>query len=503
MGAILTLLRRSLKAAWRRRWLGVIIAWVVCVLGWIGVSLVPDQYESYARLYVNSDAVLTPLLKDIAVDSSPDQELRVLQATLLNRPNIESLISKTDLDLTVSGPAEREALVTRLMADITVRPDPKFNVFSIQYSNSNPKLARDVVQTLLTIFIDNATAGNRREMENARIFLEHQISSYEQQLRSLEQRRAEFQAKYPGVALVDGDTSGASSGNPLAELQQHILDTQNSLQDKAALVAALKKELDSTPPTLPEVAGGGPGAPTTLAEAEARLQMLRLQYTDQFPGVIAAEQQVAALKASPTHGAAAHSMPNPGYESLKLRIIDLSAEIAGLQRQLIALQNDQTRFNELQRERPALIAEYENLDRSSGVLRKDYDELMARLQSADIGEAADTQADQVQIRIIDPPDVPRIPYAPNRLMLVSAVLAVGLLAGLAVPILLAQVDRSFWVVEDLRSLGLPVLGGISMLASISWRRRFMAATSFAIALIVLIGLYGGLMIRLLRASAAV
>lgn len=362
MGAIFTLLRRSLKAAWRRRWLGVAIAWVVCLAGWIGISVIPNQYLAGARLYVNTDAVLTPLLKDLAVNSSPNSELRLLQATLLSRPNVETLISKTDLDLTVSSPEQRDALVNSLMRTITVTPDPKLNVFSIQYSDANPKLARDVVQTLLTIFVDNATGGNRREMENARIFLEHQISSYEQQLRGSEARRAEFRAKYPGVSVVDTDAGAgaADAGNPLTALQSKILDTQNSLQDKTALAAALQKELDNTPPTLPEAAAiGGPGAPTTFAGAEERLAMLRLRYTDQFPDVIMAQQEVDAFKASPTHGAAAgRSLPNPAYGALKLKIIDLNADISSLQRQLTGLQDQQTKFQQLQRERPSLVAEY-------------------------------------------------------------------------------------------------------------------------------------------------
>ncbi len=508
MGAIFTLLRRSLKAAWRRRWLGVAIAWVVCLLGWIGVSQVPNQYLSSARLYVNTDAVLTPLLKGLAVDSSPGTELRVLQATLLSRPNVETLISKTDLDLTVGDATQRDALVAALMSEIAVKPDPKLNVFSIEYSNPNPKLARDVVQTLLTIFIENATGGNRRDMENARIFLEHQISSYEQQLRNSEASRAAFRIKYPGVSVVDTDAGGA--GNPLTVLQGHIDDTQNQLTDKTTLVAALVKELKETPQSLPDAAGaGGEGGaaaagPTTLAGAEQKLALLRMRYTDQFPGVINAQRDVDAFKAMPGHGhGGARSVPNPGYETLKLRIIDIEADIASLKRQLDALQGEKTKFEKLQAEQPNLVAQYQDLDRGYAILRKNYDDLLARLQSADIGEAADTQADQVQIRIIDPPEIPRIPVAPNRLLLVSAVLAAGLIAGVTVPLLLSQLDRSFWVVEDLRSLGLPVLGGISMLTGISWRRRFISVTGFAVALIVLIGLYGGLIVRLLRATATV
>ena len=102
---------------------------------------------------------------------------------------------------------------------------------------------------------------------------------------------------------------------------------------------------------------------------------------------------------------------------------------------------------------------------------------------------------------MDPPVIPRIPSGPNRLLLISIVLVAGIAAGVAVPMLLAQLDRSFWVVEDLRSLGLPVLGGISLLSSIPWRRRLLAVTSFGIAVVVLISLYGGLVLRLLRATA--
>ncbi len=88
-----------LRAAWRRRWIGVIIAWWICGLGWVGVYLVPNQFESSARLYVDADAILTPLLKGLAADSAPNSQLEVLQRTLLSRPNLEKLISKTDLDL--------------------------------------------------------------------------------------------------------------------------------------------------------------------------------------------------------------------------------------------------------------------------------------------------------------------------------------------------------------------------------------------------------------------
>ena len=66
--------------------------------------MIPNQFESSARLYVDADAILTPLLRGIAAESAPTTQLEILQRTLLSRPNLEKLISKTDLDLTVNSP---------------------------------------------------------------------------------------------------------------------------------------------------------------------------------------------------------------------------------------------------------------------------------------------------------------------------------------------------------------------------------------------------------------
>src|SRR5215469_11046427 len=206
MDSLKVLLEQYARAAWRRRWVGMFVAWLICGVGWVGVYLVPNQFESSARLYVDADAILTPLLKGLAADSAPSSQLEVLQRTLLSRPNLEKLISKTDLDLTVTGLSDRERLLQELSSEIQVKPQTK-NLFTITYRNRSPKLAHDVVQTLLTIFVESATGSNRTDMENARRFLEHQISSYEQQLRAAEKRRAEFRAKYADI-LPSGEGQG-------------------------------------------------------------------------------------------------------------------------------------------------------------------------------------------------------------------------------------------------------------------------------------------------------
>src|SRR5580700_7164421 len=256
MDSVRTMLLTYLRAAWRRRWLGVVVAWLVCCVGWVGTYAIPNQFESNARLFVDADAILTPLLRGIAADSAPTTQLEILQRTLLSRPNLEKLISKTDLDLTLNSPSDRERLLSRLATDIKVTPQTK-NLFTIYYRDKSPKLAHDVVQTLLTIFVESATGGSRTDMENARRFLERQIQSYEQQLRAAEKRRADFRVRY--IEILPADNNPNVPALEGARNQAQALE--GKLQDTLISRDALKQEVENTPPMLVVETGGPNGYP--------------------------------------------------------------------------------------------------------------------------------------------------------------------------------------------------------------------------------------------------
>lgn len=508
------LLFQYLRAAWRRRWIGVIIAWLVCGLGWAAVYSIPNQYESTTRLYVDADAVLTPLLHGLAAESAPTTQLEILQRTLLSRPNLEKLVSKTDLDLTLDNASDRDRLLTRLGNQIKVNPQTK-NLFTITYRDKSPKLAHDVVQTLLTIFVESATGGSRADMENARRFLANQIQSYEQQLRAAEQRRAEFRSRYIEILPADNSPNVPA----LEGARNQVVALDGRLQDAVTARAALKQELQTTQQMLvvePGGPNGGPAGRTRLQDAQDQLRVLLLKDTEQHPDVVAQRKLIESLKNASADKAASaaaparettstprRSLPNPIYDQLKVKLVDADASVVSLQRQRDEAVRYRDRLEKIQQEQPGLIAEYQNMDRDYNVLRRNYEELLDRLQSANIAQAADTQADKVKLQVIDPPEVPRLPVAPNRMLLVTGVLLGGLMTGAGMTVLFGQLDRSFSTADALRALGLPVLGGISILGFIPLRRRLMAALRFATAVAVLVCVYGGIVVHILRSAALI
>ena len=192
------------------------------------------------------------------------------------------------------------------------------------------------------------------------------------------------------------------------------------------------------------------------------------------------------------------------FEQLKVRLVENDAVVASLQRQIADGLKERDRLQDIARGAPGLQAEYLNMNRDYEVLRKNYDDLVARRESMRISTAADAESDKVKIQVIDPPSVPQVPIAPKRVLLVTAVLAAGLAAGAGLALLLVQLDQSFHSLEDLRDLGFPVVGGVSMLAaSIPFARRLFTFASFGLALAVPAVVYGGLMIRLLKPGGTI
>ena len=546
MNTIFVMVRRVVKAAWRYRWAAVALAWMICGAGWAYVYTIPNSYEASARLYVDADAVLTPLLRGLAIDNSLGSQLDVLQRTLLSRPNLEKLVSNTDLDLSVTGPADLEALVGALANDIKITPQTR-NLFTITYRNTNPKLAFDVVQTILTTFIESKTGNNRSEMENAGLFLQQQISAYERQLRDAEKKKADFRAKY--LDLLPMGETGATGLDQATAKVQHL---QGELADELSKRDMLNRELASTPAmvvTDTGAAGGAaPGSPAAIAlnprvvEAQRALDDLLLTRTENHPDVVLARKHLEEIKASvakeaaeiasetaaakaaaapksakpgsgtptgtsgaplaagaaaaPDAAANSRQVPNPIYEQLKVRMFESESTLSSLQRQIADATRERDRLDEMARSAPGIQAEYINLNRDYDVLQSNYKELLSRREEMKIGAAADADADKIKMQVIDPPQVPQNPVAPKRAMLLSAVLAIGVAAGAALAVLLVQFDQSFHTIDELRDLGLPVAGGISLLNVAVTRGRLASVFAFGMALMLLGALYAGLIYRL-------
>jgi polysaccharide chain length determinant protein (PEP-CTERM system associated) len=480
-----------LHAVWRHKWLGVATAWLVCTAGWIGVALVPTKYESSARVYLNADPLLTPLLKGLAADTDPTRQLDFMQRTLLSRPNLEQLVRLTDLDIGVTNAEQKEALYKRLASDVAVAP-VTLNLLTLSYRDQDPNTAKNVVQALLTIFAEKTAGSSRADMDNAQRFLDSEINSYRDQLRAAEKRRSELAQKYPDIVSNRAPDSAADGDGSLSRLDQTravVARLKLDLADAVTKRDAMQKALAAVPAMLsvdraPQViVTGGRLSPIDerLQELRRNLDTMLLKYTEDHPDVKATRKQMAQIEAEAAKasggagksggGTSKGEVANSVYEQIKLRLVDAEAAVAAVQRRLDEAQSDEERIQKVAASAPGVLAQAQDLDRDYSILKRNYQELVARREATAIANAADTKTEKIQFRIVDPPQVPILPAAPNRPMLVSMVLLFGIGGGLAVPLALTQIDRSFATIGQLRNLGLPILGSVSRLSLGAARRR--------------------------------
>src|SRR5262249_32165707 len=147
--------------------------------------------------------------------------------------------------------------------------------------------------------------------------------------------------------------------------------------------------------------------------------------------------------------AARSTAPNPVYEQLQLQIVALDGTIASLEERLTHDQSDVEKWTKLAAYVPEVGAQMAKLNRDYDIIKRQYDALVSRRESARIGGEVEAKTPAMQFRIIAPPEAPTYPVAPNRPLLLSVVLLAGIGAGGAFAFLLAQTDDS---VLDVRQL---------------------------------------------------
>lgn len=488
------MLRTHLVGLWQRRWSIIVVIWIVCLLGWAAVAMLPDRYTSTAQVYVDTSTVLAPLMRGLAVQPDAPREIEAMRRTLLARPNLERLLRMTDLDLGANTPVEREELlahVTRNLQVTTVQ-----DLYLVSYTDPDPVLAQRVVESLLQIFVEENLGNNRRDLETSRRFVETQVDQYEQQLREAEQRLAEFQQAHANEL---GARDNAQARLQTAEFEIRRLETE--VQAAIWRRDQLRTELSSIPETIDATRAAGPGSPAALRVAELRTQLesLRLTYTETHPDVIAtrrllAQAEAALARAPDGAGGTGPRQPNPAYERVKGELDRIELDLAARERQLELQRAELAQLRALATEVPQVQAELTQLNRDYGVLLRNYDELLARRESTRLAQRMSTETTHGEFRIVEPPLVPARPSGPNRLLLSAAVLVAGIAAGVSLALLRNTLTDSFATIPQLRdTFGLPVLGSISPARNgIARRLKAIEVSALASTFLMLLALFGAL-----------
>jgi polysaccharide chain length determinant protein (PEP-CTERM system associated) len=508
MAELTALVLTFLKAIGKYRWYAVAIAWVVAVVGWAVVYRLPNDYQASARVYVDTQSILKPLMSGMTTTPNVEQQVMFMRRTLISRPNVERVLRMVDLDIKAKDTKEHERQVDELMTAIKVTGTERDDIYTISYNNENPKLGKDVVQSLLTIFVEGSFGGKKQDSEKAVQFIDDQIKMYEERLAAGENALKDFKIRHLSVLPRQGADYSSTLGDLSDKLNQARLELLEAEQARNAIKRQIAGE--DMAPVAEQQNINNPEIDGRIATLEKQLDGLRMQYTEEHPDIVAAKRLIGTLqqrKKDEAKKMARSGDPGMNYSPMLQQMnVALSVEearVASLKARVGEYSARLERLRAQSTQAPEMEAQLAQLNRDYAINKDNYEKLVQRREAAKLSGDLSSATDMMSFRVIDPPTVPQTPAGPNRLRYYAIVFAAALMAGLGSAFLMSQIRPTFLSQHSLREVtGVPILGSIGM----NWteqqrssRRRRLYAFGMAVA--SLITAFGGVMtVTLLRAG---
>jgi len=504
MQDVLAQLFSYLAGVWRFRWVGLLAAWLVAIAGWGWVYQMPQQYEATARIHVDTNSILRPLMRGLAVQPDINQRVQLMSRTLLSRPNLEKLTRMTDLDLQVQTEKQKEQLFSALKGSISLSGDRRnFSLYSLSYYHADRDVAKKVVQALITVFVESAMGGKRSDSSDAQSFLDKQITEYESRLVEAEKKLASFKQKHAGV--LPGDAGGYYQR--LISAKEEHSQARLRLNEMSNRRNELKRQLSGEQPVFLS-SGGGESSSSSLDgrihTLKAKLDELLSRYTERHPEVVQIRALIESLeeergveleKAMAGESSDLSGLnQSPVYQQMRGMLAEAEASVAELSVRVNEYSRREKELNDMVDRIPAIEAELTQLNRDYEVVSQQHTELLERREAAHISGDVEEQAGDVVFKVIDPPFVPLRPNKPNKLLLNTGVLVVALGIGVGLALLLSILKP---VISDRRTLakvtGLPVLGCVTYIPTEAQvRSRFVRKLQFSALVLLLVCVFAGL-----------
>jgi polysaccharide chain length determinant protein (PEP-CTERM system associated) len=420
----------------KRKGLLVSIALVVMFAAIVAAYSLPKQYEAKSLIFIEQN-VISDLVKGIAITPSMKTKIKALKVTMLSRTMVLNVIKALDMDVHAASDRELDGMIEGLQNRIQVRLDERRGVFTISYEDQDPVKARDVVNTLTRLYIEENTSTKRKESFEATQFLAEQIEVFKKRIDAAEDEIDKFKAESGQVLFADEGAIRAELSDASASLEELRIRI-NALKTSRSLLISntpLRQQLD---------------------EQRKALASLRGRYTDNHPKVRQLENAIASTEQQiKTSGKSELDdvYRTSEYQSIKVNLASLENSKRNLEEEI-------KKNKEILRQIPAVRSELAELQRKRQNETIIYEKLVSRYGQSEVSKEMELQDKSMSFRVLDPAVVPSTPSKPNRPFIILLGIAGGLGLGVGVIVLLDLINPSIKTLDDLKEYGVPVLAVI-------------------------------------------
>ena len=481
------MLMMYVHSLWRFRWLSLFVVWGIFTVGVFSVDSLSERYTSEAKLHIDTSSVLRPLLRGLAIQTDIQSEVRLMTRTLLTRPNLERAARLMDMDIKVNSDKEMETLINRLKANITIISPRRSDIYTITYTDTDPQVAKRMVQVLLDIFVEDVLGKGQEQSDSALDFLDQQINKYDGLLAEAEKRLEVFKRQNAGLLPGSGGDYYSQMQSEKGTQRQAELSLDEAINRRNELKKQLKEQEENRPSIVEEPNTMDFTSPLDgrIAQMQQQLDGLMLKFTENHPDIKILKRTLADLEGDRQKEFERYQQQlvmqeaeqsvlgeNPIIQQLQVLLSETEATVASLQARVSSYKKRVTELEKVVDRVPQVEAELKRVNRDYEVLKKNYNELVSRREQARLSEDVESGTEQVKFRVVEPPHAPSKPSFPNRPLFDSGVFVAALAIGNGLGLLIALLNPVFYRPNELREYTeLPILGAVSRKENANERRR--------------------------------
>lgn len=399
---------------------------------------IPSKYEVSTTIFIEQN-VITDLVKGIAITPSMQTKIKNLTSSLTSRTLLLEVVRSLDKELSFKTDAEQENYIKSIQKRITVALNEKQGLLVLTFRDGDPKFARDFINGMARIYIEQNTSSKRSESIEATNFLAGQIETFKKRLEIADAAINAFKSE-KGIILSNDETY----------VRGEIRAAENKLEDLAIRRADLEAKLAILASPRAPGKTGNPGK-------EAELSRLRSIYTDKHPKVQKALQSLQASRNKGETGPGGTAAP----DEIKLLQAEIDAVNALRERQIKIIEENKKMFQEMPHVKAALAELVSKKEEESKI----YSQLVTRYGQSEISKQMELSDKALVFRVIDPAILPEIPVSPNRVAIILMGIILGLGVGAGVVVLLDRFNPAVRSPLDIKALGTPVLAIIPLMTS--------------------------------------
>ena len=466
--------------AQRRMWVLLVPFVVVSVPTLVATRFLKNTYKSETLILVVPQRVPESYVRSTVTDRIADR-LQSLSEQILSRPRLEKIIDEFGLYPEKRKTAVMEDIVDKMREqDVTVTV-VRGDAFRVSYVATKPNVAKEVVERLASLFIEENTREREGQAEGTNKFLESQMEDARRRLIEREGQLADYQRAHLNELPTQRNFNLQAQQS--AEIQlQSLMESLSVDRDRRLVAERLIADASAPIPegrssTAATGADDGKSAENRTAEqlaaAQTKLREMQLRLRPEHPDVIGQKKLVGELETKMRGEAAVDRQPapapaptlSPAAAARERRVAELKLELANLNKKMQGKEDTEKRlrseiasFQARIQAAPLRDAELSEMTRDYETIKGMYQSLLQKNEDSKLAANLERRQIGEQFKIIEPAKIPEKPFSPNRPRIATIGAVLGLALGLGLAALLEFLDTTMRSERDvLAALGIPVL----------------------------------------------